>query len=142
MSFESPSTIEVLKGEWKPELSLDLQTNSRHVENDLHEVQLKVTVTVKSSKKVAFLAEVKQAGLFTVNGFAQSQLEHILGSFCPNILFPYAREAITDFVNRGGFPQLILAPVNFDALFNQHKQQGGASPGVVEGDSDSAAAAH
>ncbi len=95
---------------------------------NLHEVILSITATVNTGQKSAFIVEVHQAGIFMINNFASDQLRHMLGSFCPNILFPYAREVISDLVMRGGFPQLILAPVNFDLLYNQHledqKKQG------------------
>jgi len=150
LSFESPNTLDILKQDWKPEMSLDLKTTSKVIEGDVHEVILTVTVTVKTDKNVAFLAEVKQAGLFTITGFPADQLKHILGSFCPNVLYPYAREVVTDVVGRGGFPQLILAPVNFDALYAQHAEQGdggsasktegGSVPKTEAGDADGAAA--
>ena len=132
VSFESPTSPALLGQEWKPEMNLDLHTKSNVVEGeeDLHEVILSVTVTVKSGDKTAFLVEIKQAGIFQVKGFSDSQLQHTLGSFCPSVLYPYAREAVTDLVTRGGFPQLILAPVNFDALYAQHQKQaaeGGAA---------------
>ena len=81
-----------------------------------------VTITVKSEDKTAYLVEVNQAGIFTISGFSDQELGPMVGSFCPNILFPYAREAISDLVAKGGFPQLLLAPVNFDALYAQHIQ--------------------
>jgi len=89
----------------------------------VQEVVLTVTVTAKLGDKTAYLVEVHQAGVFTVSGFEGDQLAHMLGSFCPSILFPYAREAISDIVGKGGFPQILLTPVNFDALFAQHKQE-------------------
>lgn len=134
LSFESPNTLDVLQEDWKPEMNLDLHTNSRVIDGDIHEVILTVTVTVKSGKKVAFLAEVKQAGLFTIAGFPEDQLKQLLGSFCPNILYPYARETVTDLVGRGGFPQLLLAPVNFDALYAQHQKQDDAPAAAVQAD--------
>ena len=122
LSFEAPNTPHTFLEEWKPEVSLNLETKSTKVQDNAHEVVLSVTATVTSSKKSAFLVELQQAGIFVINGFPNEQLHHMLGSFCPNILFPYAREAISDVVVRGGFPQLILAPVNFDALYSQHME--------------------
>jgi preprotein translocase subunit SecB len=81
---------------------------------------ISLTVTAKLKEEIAYLAEVKQAGIFTVNGFNEKEMGQMLHSFCPNILFPYAREMVSDLVNRGSFPQLVLAPVNFDALYAQH----------------------
>jgi preprotein translocase subunit SecB len=93
---------------------------------------LTVTVTAKLGEKTAYLMEVHQAGIFTVAGFAEKEMSHMLGSFCPNILFPYAREAISDIIGKGGFPQLLLAPVNFDALYAQHMQQKGQQGAATE----------
>jgi preprotein translocase subunit SecB len=123
VSFESPNTPHTFVEEWKPEVQLNLETKSNRVQDNLHEVVLSITATVTSNKKTAFLIEVQQAGVFMINGFPNDQLHQMLGSFCPNILFPYAREVVSDMVVRGGFPQLILAPVNFDALYTQHLEQ-------------------
>lgn len=122
MSFEAPNTPAIFQQKWEPELSLDLNTSHTKLENDVYEVILHVTATVKNDGKVAFLAEVKQAGIFTIKGAPDEQLDHLIGSFCPSILYPYAREAITSEVVRGSFPQLVLAPVNFDALYMQQTQ--------------------
>lgn len=122
-SFEAPKVPEIFKEEWKPEVNVDLQTNTARLEENIHEISLHITVTVKMNTKTAFLAEVQQAGIFTVKGFNEEQMGHIIGSECPKILYPYAREAISDLVIRGGFPQLLLAPVNFDAMYLQHLEQ-------------------
>lgn len=124
ISFESPNTPHTFVEEWKPEVSLNLETKSSRIQDNMHEVILSITATVTSDKKTAFLIEVHQAGVFMINGFPSDQLHQMLGSFCPNILFPYAREVVSDMVVRGGFPQLILAPVNFDALYSQHMEEG------------------
>lgn len=123
ISFESPNTPATFTEEWKPEVSLNLETKSNQIQDDIHEVILSITATVTSSKKTAFLVEVHQAGVFNIAGFPKDQLHQMLGSFCPNVLFPYAREVVSDMVVRGGFPQLILAPVNFDALYAQHVEE-------------------
>lgn len=122
-SFEAPDAPKVFQKEWEPELSLDLNTQHTELETNVYEVVLTVTATVKNKNTIAFLAEIKQAGIFTIQGAAIAQLDHLLGSFCPNILFPYAREAITSNVLRGSFPQLVLAPINFDALFAQQLEE-------------------
>tara|TARA_R110000868_G_scaffold52240_6_gene165314 strand:- start:60 stop:533 length:474 start_codon:yes stop_codon:yes gene_type:complete len=124
ISFEAPNTPQTFVEEWKPEVSLNLETKSNRIQDNAHEVVLSITATVSTSKKTAFLIEVHQAGVFVVDGFPDDQLHQMLGSFCPNILFPYAREVVSDMVVRGGFPQLILAPVNFDALYEQHLNEG------------------
>jgi preprotein translocase subunit SecB len=87
-----------------------------------YENVLTITVTAKNDGEVAFLAEVHQAGVFQINGFTEEQLETVLGIFCPTTLFPYAREALSDLITRGGFPQLLLNPVNFEALYAQNQQ--------------------
>ena len=123
LSYEAPNTPHTFTEEWKPEVQLNLETKSTRIQDNVHEVVLSVTATVSSSKKSAFLIEAHQAGIFMISGFPSDQLHQMLGSFCPNILFPYAREVISDLVVRGGFPQLILAPVNFDALYAQHQEE-------------------
>ena len=123
LSYEAPNTPHTFSDEWKPEVQLNLETKNTRIQDNLHEVVLSVTATVATNKKSAFLVEVHQAGIFMISGFTNDQLHQMLSSFCPNILFPYAREAISDLVVRGGFPQLILAPVNFDALYAQHMEQ-------------------
>lgn len=119
-SFESPNSPVIFKEDWSPEASIDLNTESKKLDDNTHLVTLTVTVTAKSKDKTAFVAEVKQAGIFTVTGIDnEEQMGQILGAYCPSTLFPYARETISGLVNRGGFPQLNLAPINFDALYAQ-----------------------
>ena len=101
---------------------VDLDTRSNKLTDDVYEVILSLTVTAKLGEETAFLAEVQQAGIFSITGLEENQMAHSVGSYCPNILFPYAREAIASLVSRGTFPQLNLAPVNFDALFAQYVQ--------------------
>lgn len=122
LSYEAPNTPHTFTEEWKPEVQLNLETKSNRIQDNVHEVVLSVTATVTSSKKSAFLIEVHQAGIFLISNLPNEQLHQMLGSFCPNILFPYVREVISDIIVRGGFPQLLLAPVNFDALYTQHLQ--------------------
>jgi preprotein translocase subunit SecB len=125
ISYEAPSSPHIFKETWAPKVEIDLQSKSSVLEDGVYEVVLSVTSTVKIEEKVAFIAEVHQAGIFTIRNFPEDQLQHLLGSFCPSIIFPYARESITDVVTRGGFPQLYLAPINFDAIYQQKlaKQQ-------------------
>lgn len=117
VSFEAPNSPSVFQQDWNPEVDLDLDSQSRELAEGVYEVVLRLTVTVKNSDENAFLCEVQQGGIFTVSGMEASQLAHCLGAFCPNILFPYARETVSSLVVKGTFPQLNLAPVNFDALF-------------------------
>lgn len=123
MSFEAPNTPEAFTLPWQPDVNVQLNTNAKTIGDKVYEVVLVVTVTADNKDKNAFLAEIQQAGVFGMDGFDGDQLNGMLGSFCPDILFPYAREAISDLVTRGGFPQLLLAPVNFDALYQEHLKQ-------------------
>jgi len=126
VSLETPHSPAVFSEEWQPDVNLNLSSAARPLGGNAYEVVLVVTVDVKLGEKTAFLVEVHQGGVFLIRGFKDEELGHMLGSYCPNILFPYAREAVSDLVVRGGFPQLVLAPVNFDALYTQHLQQQGA----------------
>ncbi|HSW69055.1 MAG TPA: protein-export chaperone SecB [Gammaproteobacteria bacterium] len=128
LSFEAPNTPHTFIEDWKPEVQLNLESKSNRIQDNVHEVVLSVTATVTTSKKPAFIIEVHLAGVFLMSGIPNDQIHQMLGSFCPNILFPYAREVISDTVVRGGFPQLILAPVNFDALYAQHMEKQKSNP--------------
>lgn len=119
LSFEAPKTPEIFRQEWKPGISVDLNTRQKDLGNDFHEVVLTLSVTVKNGDDTAFIAEVQQAGIFLIKGLDADSMSHTLGAFCPNLLFPYAREALDSLVVRGSFPALMLAPVNFDALYAQ-----------------------
>jgi len=123
ISFEAPNAPAIFRKEWKPEVKLDLDTRSEKIEDNVYQVILSLTVTTTVGEETAFLCEVQQAGIFSIGQLEEAQMAHMLASFCPNILFPYAREAVSNLVNRGTFPQLNLAPVNFDALFAQYLQQ-------------------
>ena len=122
LSFEVPNS-KVFLGEWKPEMNVQLNTETQRLDETHFEVTITVTVTATNAGSTAFVAEVKQAGIFLIEGVPEAQLTQLVGAYCPNILFPYVREAISDVVTRGSFPQLLLAPVNFDALFAQAQQQ-------------------
>jgi preprotein translocase subunit SecB len=134
ISFETPNSPAVFQKEWKPEVKLDLDTRSAKLADNVFEVVLSLTVTAKNGEETAFLCEVQQAGIFAINGLTEQQLAHSLGAYCPNILFPYAREAVGSLVGRGTVPQLNLAPVNFDALFAQYvnQRQAGAEAAETE----------
>lgn len=123
VSFEAPNSPLVFTQDWQPDTNVQMTMGSRNLEEGVNEVVLNITVTAKSGDKTAYLVEVQQAGIFTVRGFADEQLGHLLGSYCPNVLFPFAREAIAELINKGGFPPFLLAPVNFDALYAQHQQK-------------------
>ncbi|MCA1768467.1 MAG: protein-export chaperone SecB [Halomonas sp.] len=125
LSFEAPNSPAVFQQPFKPKVGLDLNTSSQQVGEGLYEVVIKVTAQVTHSEEgtTSFLAEIEQAGLFRIAGIEGAQLDHTLGAFCPNVLFPYARECVDNLVNRGGFPPLMLAPVNFEAIYAQKKKR-------------------
>ncbi|OOF84419.1 protein-export chaperone SecB [Rodentibacter ratti] len=122
VSFEAPNLPHIFHQEWKPKLGFDLSTETLQLGDDLYEVTLNITVetTMEDSGDLAFICEVKQAGVFTISGLEDVQMAHCLTSQCPNMLFPYARELVSSLVNRGTFPALNLSPVNFDALFIEY----------------------
>lgn len=124
VSFESPDTPNAFNfSKWEPKIDLNLNNSNSNIDDKLYEAVLTITATVKHQDKTAYLVEVQQAGIFAVFGFNDNDKKYLLGSQCTNILFPYARETISDLTTRGGFPPLILSPVNFDALYQQHMQQ-------------------
>lgn len=142
LSFESPFAPDIFKQDWAPKVNLDVGSTSNSIGPDVYNITLRLTVTVQNGEENAFLIEVQQAGIFTIKGFNEDQLKHTLASFCPNILYPYAREVVTDAAMRGGFPQLILAPINFDAIYAQHlKEEAGKAgeEGKAKGASGNAA---
>ena len=123
LSFESPMSPKVFSSEWKPAMNVDLNTRSSLIDGDDYEVVLTITVTAKVEDETVFLIEVQQAGVFLVKGVAGDDRRRLLSTVCPNMLFPYAREAIDSVATRGTFPAPMLAPVNFDALFQQALQR-------------------
>jgi len=123
LSYEAPHTPDIFRQEWEPELELSMNTQANKLDAETFEVILSVTATTKLADKTALIVEVQQAGLFGIQGFPDPELAHLLGVYCPNLLFPYVREVVSDLVTKGSFPQLVLQPVNFDALFAQHQQQ-------------------
>lgn len=129
LSFEAPNAPKTFLAAWQPEVNVDLSTQATKLEDGKnYEVVLSLTVTVKNDNATAFLVEVKQAGIFLIDGVPESQIAQLVGAYCPNMLFPYARETVSDVVTRGSFPQMLLAPINFDAVFaeaqRQRQQQG------------------
>ena len=137
ISFESPSSPDVFRKQWNPKVNVDLNTKSSPIdEQGNFEVILSITVTASIDDETAFLIEVQQAGIFYIVGFTDEQRRRALGTAAPNILFPYARENIDSIAVKGGFPPLMLAPVNFDALFEQALAQ--ASQQQAEGGEASA----
>lgn len=132
LSLESPNTPQIFKKQWQPQVNVDLGTKSDKIdEQGNFEVVLTITITAKVEEETAFLVEVQQAGIFFITGFEGEELRRILGTAAPNILFPYARECIDTLCVKGGFPALMLAPINFDAMYQQALAQAQKAP---EGD--------
>jgi len=123
ISFETPNSPAVFTEKWEPQVNVDLNTSGTKLTDGVYEVVLSVTVTTKLGEKTAYLAEVQQAGIFSMEGFNEQDLGAMMHSYCPNLLFPYVREVVSDLVAKGSFPQLLLQPINFDALYAQHLQQ-------------------
>ncbi len=119
ISFEVPTEPAKLQGEWHPEILLQLNTSTKELTGDAFEAILTVTVTAKQDNDTYYLVEVKQAGVFTIKGFDDEKTAAMLGIYCPSTLFPFARETISELVVKGGFPQLLLTPINFDTLYEQ-----------------------
>jgi preprotein translocase subunit SecB len=115
-SFEAPNSPAIFSGEWKPTVTINLTTRSNDLGNESIEVVLELSVEAKQGETEAFLAEVQQAGIFLLKGFGQEDKSQVLKTFCPTQLYPYAREAVADMVGKGGFPQLHLQPVSFEAM--------------------------
>ena len=137
LSFESPNAPDMFQQQWKPSVNMDLNTSHNKISETQYEVVLSITLTAKVEEKVAYIVEIQQAGVFLLNGFPEKQVPPMLGAYCPNLLFPYARETIDNIVTKGSFPALMLAPVNFDAIFSQavkrkqqeqEQQQGAEAP--------------
>jgi preprotein translocase subunit SecB len=119
ISFETPNSPQIFQEQWKPTVNLDIGNTAKALGKDHYEVVLAVTITVKFEEKSVYLIEVHQAGIFQISGFDEEAIGRMVATHCPNILFPFAREAVSDLVVRGGFPQLLLAPINFEALYMQ-----------------------
>ncbi|MGB9330784.1 MAG: protein-export chaperone SecB [Steroidobacteraceae bacterium] len=121
-SYESPNGPR-MEGTWNPQINLDLQTGSTPLGPEVREVVLTVTVSAKYGEATIFLAEVKQAGLFVIRNLSEEDTKRAISTYCPGVLFPYARAAISHLVTQGGFPQFLLPPVNFEALYTANLQQ-------------------
>jgi len=123
VSLETPNSPAIFTEQWQPQSEVRLETGATPLTQELFEVVLTVTVTTKLGDRTAYLAEVQQGGLFALRGFDDSQMGHMLHAYCPNILFPFAREELASLIGKGGFPALLLNPINFDGLYMQRLQQ-------------------
>lgn len=132
-SFESPGSPNSFRVEWKPRINLELNTKHAKLEDKLWEVVLNLTVTAKDEQEeTMYLVEVQQSGIFHIDGLEPEAMSHTLGSFCPSVLFPYAREAIDALVVKGSFPALMLSPVNFDAIYEQSRLAKAKQEGKIQ----------
>jgi preprotein translocase subunit SecB len=125
-SYEAPKGPRI-DGNWSPQISLDINTTANVISPELNEVVLTVTVGAKQGEATAFLVEVKQAGLFVMRGLTPDDTRRAIGTICPNVLFPYARVAVSHLVTQGGFPNFVLPPVDFDQMFARGMQQQAAA---------------
>lgn len=117
VSFEAPNAPQVFNEQGQPQLSMNLNQKVGRLNDGAFEVVLGVTLTCTLNEKTVYLAEVAQAGIFGLAGFDDRTLDMMLGTYCPNVLFPYVREAVSDLINKGGFPPFYLQPINFEALY-------------------------
>ena len=129
VSFETPHSPDIFSTEWNPDADVNLRTRVVELDAGRYEVTLAITATVTVGEHTAFLCEVQQAGIFGIVGMTSDELESVTGAYCPSILYPYAREMVSDLVMRGGFPPFVLAPVNFEALYGHQRDQGAAEAG-------------
>lgn len=133
-SFESPKAPAVFTTNVTPQTQINLRSSTQNVAPNTEEVTLTLTLEAKDNDQTLFLVEVAQSGIFFMQGYTAEERSMLIGSFCPATLYPYAREAVSDAVSKGGFPQLLLQPINFDALYAQAQQErarGAAAPASV-----------
>lgn len=134
-SIEVPGAPQIFTGNVQPQIDVNVATQTKSLENDNFNVVLSVTVTAKVGDDTTFLVEVQQGGIFLVRGFGNpAEKAAILGGYCPSMLFPFAREAVADFVQKAGFPQLLLQPINFEAMYMEHlaRQRAEANKAAVD----------
>ncbi len=131
-SFEVPGAPQIFQEQGQPQVQLNLQQQVGVLGENVYEVVLTVTVTCKVEEKTAYLAEVQQAGVFGVSGFDAQSRDTVLATYCPNVLFPYARQVVSDLIQNGGFPPFLLQPINFEALYAENaRRQAEGTPANV-----------
>lgn len=122
-SVEVPGAPQVFAGDWQPSVNVDLDTRVERIGDQAHHVIVTATVTAQQDETTAYIVEVQQGGVFQLTGFEDEHtMDQVLGAYCPSVLFPYLREAVGDLVQRAGFPHFMLQPVNFDALYQRHRE--------------------
>lgn len=123
-SFESPNSPEMFTvSQWDPKVQLNITSSTKNIAQDVYEIVLQINIEAKQSDRAAFLCEIQQAGVVTLRGFTEEERRRLLGGYCPGLVFPYAREAISDLVTKGGFPQLLLQPLNFEAMYLKQMEE-------------------
>lgn len=122
-SFEVPNAPKVFQEEGQPQVNLNLGQKHSEIAEGTHEVVLTLTITCTVNDGTAYLAEVHQAGIFGLSGFESEAKDQVLGTYCPNVLFPYARQILSDLVQNGGFPPFLLQPINFESLYAEQKRR-------------------
>lgn len=127
VSFEAPQSPALFLEEWQPDVGLDVQVSNQAVEGGAHEVVLHLTLTVKKDDQAVIVVDIKQAGIFTVLNFPAEQAKPIIGVHCPTILYPYAQQLCSQLVQQGGYPPLYLAPINFEAMYQQQQAEAGSA---------------
>ncbi len=123
ISVESPNNPEIFKQEWNPNINLNIGNATKKIEDDIYEVSITLTITAKLEEKTAYIIEVVQSGVFTLAGFEEEQKQYMLGAMIPNILFPYGRETISTLSQKAGFPAMLLNPIDFNGLYQQHLEE-------------------
>ena len=123
VSFENPVSPNIFTEKWNPQTDVHIQSETAKLDEHVFEVCITVQITATQDESTAFLVEVKQAGVFLIKNFKKDQHNRLLGSHCPNVLFPFARETVAELISKGGFPQLLLNPVNFEALYQRHLKE-------------------
>lgn len=141
-SFEAPNAPSIFQQNGQTDVNLNLNQRVNQLGDNAYEVVLTVTVTAKLGETTAYLVEIQQAGIFAVNGFEEQQLHALIGSYCPQVLFPYARQAVSDLVGQGGFPPLMLQHVDFNAVYAQQMQKRAEEQGADAGDQAASQASH
>jgi len=123
VSFEVPGAPQIFQEQGQPQIQLNLSQQIGALTENVYEVVLTVTVTCKLAEKTAYLAEVQQAGVFGMSGFDNQNRDAVLATYCPNVLFPYARQIVSDLIQNGGFPPFLMQPINFEALFAEQARR-------------------
>jgi len=131
VSFEAPGAPAIFQDQGTPQVQLNLSQKVQNFAENMYEVVLTVTVTCKLGEKVAYLAEVHQAGVFGLVGFPQDDLHAVIGTYCPHALFPYVRQTVSDLVMAGGFPPFLLQPINFEQLYNDQRRRAAEAPAIA-----------